>query len=86
MIKSERKGAEMSGIENTSDVCGGDARIIRTRIPIWVLEQFRRQGASEAEILQNYPKLKAEDLVRTWAYVKSHPEEIESQIRQNEEA
>lgn len=75
-----------AGIEKTPNVCGGDARIIRTRIPIWVLEQYRRQGLSEAEILRSYPTLRAEDLVHAWAYVELHPVEIERQIRDNEEA
>lgn len=75
-----------SGIDATPDVCGGDPRIIRTRIPVWVLEQFRRQGLSEAEILHSYPTLRAEDLVHAWAYVALHRDEIEQQIRANEEA
>lgn len=76
----------LSGIEKTPDVCGGDARIIRTRIPVWVLEQFRRLGMSESEILRNYPTLRAEDLVHAWAYVELHGEEIDRAIRENEEA
>src|SRR5207244_8377369 len=36
------------GIESTSGVCGGEPCIVRTRIPVWVLEQARRLGATEA--------------------------------------
>src|ERR687887_21909 len=32
------------GIDNTPDVLGGEARIVRTRIPVWVLVQARRLG------------------------------------------
>ncbi|MBC8161283.1 MAG: hypothetical protein H7Z42_08690 [Roseiflexaceae bacterium] len=30
------------GIEKTAGVQGGDACIVRTRIPIWTLESYRR--------------------------------------------
>jgi hypothetical protein len=41
-------GDGFPGIEETPGVCGGVPRIVRTRIPVWVLEQARRLGASEA--------------------------------------
>jgi len=74
------------GIESTPDVCGGEPCIVRTRIPVWVLEQARRLGASEDELLRSYPTLRAEDLANCWAYVRSHRPEIEEQIRANENA
>ena len=79
-------GDAFPGIETTSGVCGGEARIVRTRIPVWVLEQARRLGVSEADLLRSYPTLRAEDLVHAWAYARAHREEIERQIRENEEA
>jgi len=74
------------GIEHTPGVCGGSACIRRTRIPVWLLEQMRRLGVTEADLLQNYPSLQAEDLVNAWAYVRLHPEEIERDIEENESA
>jgi uncharacterized protein (DUF433 family) len=74
------------GIESDPSVCGGDACIVRTRIPVWVLVQSRRLGMSEADILKNYPTLRAEDLVNAWAYERSHREEIDRQIVENEKA
>jgi len=67
-------------------VCGGEPCIVRTRIPIWLLEQARRLGASEQSLLGAYPTLRAEDLVNAWAYVRSHAAEIEAQIAGNEAA
>jgi uncharacterized protein (DUF433 family) len=58
---------------------------VRTRIPVWLLEQARRLGVAEAELLRSYPTLRAEDLANAWSYVRSHRQEIEAQIRQNEE-
>src|SRR5437867_6951040 len=79
-------GDAFPGIETTPDVCGGEACIVRTRIPVWLLEQARRLGASEQELLSAYPSLRAEDLVNAWAYARSHASEIETQIRENEAA
>ena len=78
-------GGAFPGIESTPGVCGGEPVIIRTRIPVWTLERLRQQRASEAEILQNYPVLSAEDLVNAWAYVAAHREEVAHQIKENEE-
>src|ERR1700739_2549558 len=79
-------GDASPGIESRPGVCGGEPCIVRTRIPIWVLEQSRRLGISEAELLWSYPSLRAEDLANAWAYVRRHRDEIDQQIRENEEA
>ena len=47
---------------------------------------MRRQGATDAEILQLYPNLSAADLVNVWAYAKANPEEIERALQEEEEA
>ena len=77
---------EFPGIESTPDVCGGDPCIAGTRIPVWVLEQLRRLGSSEVDLLQSYPTINAEDLANAWAYVRSHHAEIDMQISENENA
>ncbi|MGH7495473.1 MAG: DUF433 domain-containing protein [bacterium] len=79
-------GDSFPGIESNPHVSGGEACIVRTRIPVWLLEQARRLGTSEAELLRSYTSLRAEDLANAWAYVRSHREEIELQIAENEEA
>ena len=79
-------GDAFPGIESRPDVCGGEPCIVRTRIPVWLLEQARRLGTSEQALLAAYPNLRAEDLVNAWAYARSHTEEIKSQIRENEAA
>jgi len=74
------------GIDSTPHVLGGEARIARTRIPVWVLVQARRLGASEADLLRSYPTLRAENLTNAWTYARVHPDEIEQQIVENETA
>jgi uncharacterized protein (DUF433 family) len=75
-----------AGIEKRPGVCGGDACVVRTRIPVSTLERYRQLGWTEAQILDSFPMLRAADLVNAWAYVDAHPDEIERAIRENEEA
>jgi uncharacterized protein (DUF433 family) len=80
------RGSEFSSnVVRTPGVCGGSARIIRTRIPVWLLEQYRRLGMSEGELLRAYPSLRAIDLVEAWRYADSRAEEMDREIRENEE-
>ena len=75
-----------SGIESTPEVCGGDPRIAGTRIPVWTLEHYRRLGLTEAQILGAFPALRAADLVNAWFFVAGHLDDVDRQIRENEEA
>lgn len=79
-------GEVFPGIESTPDVCGGESCIVRTRIPVWVLVHAKHLGTSEADLLQSYPTLRAEDLANAWAYARAHREEIAQQIHANETA
>ena len=79
-------GDAYPGIDVTDGLSGGDPCIARTRIPVWTLEQARRLGASEAELLRSYPGLRAEDLANAWAYVRTHRDQIDIQIRDHEAA
>jgi uncharacterized protein (DUF433 family)/DNA-binding XRE family transcriptional regulator len=71
-------------IEKTPDILGGSARIMRTRIAVWAIENYRRLGWTEEEILQNYPTLRPVDLQAAWRYVKSNRTEINREIDENE--
>jgi uncharacterized protein (DUF433 family) len=51
-----------------------------------LLVQARRLGASEAQLLECYPSLRAEDLANAWAFERAHRDEIEEQIAENENA
>lgn len=79
-------GGGFPGIDSRPGVCGGEPCIVRTRIPVWVLEQARRLGTSEEILLASYPTLRPEDLNNAWAYAAAYPEQIEAQIRDNEAA
>lgn len=79
-------GDAFPDIDSIPGVCGGEPCIVRTRIPVWVLVQARKLGTSEVDLLRCYPTLRAEDLANAWAYFRSHRDEIEQQIQENEGA
>ena len=79
-------GDAFPGIDSTPGVSGGEPVIARTRIPVWILVQARHLGVSDAALLASYPTLRAEDLANAWAYYRSHRDEIEQEITENENA
>ena len=83
---AQEVGNAWAGIERTPGVSGGEACIVRTRIPVWTLENYRRLGWKEVNLLENFPSLRAADLVNAWAYADAHVEEIDRAIQANEGA
>lgn len=79
-------GDSFPGIDKDPAVCGGEACIVRTRIPVWTLARARQLGLRDADILQSYPTLRAEDLASAWAYHRAHSDEIGQAIVENESA
>lgn len=79
-------GESFPGVESRPEVCGGEACVVRTRISVWLLVQARRLGTSDIDILRSYPTLRVEDLANACAYTRSHAEEIDQRIRDNEAA
>lgn len=74
------------GVEKTPNVQGGGACIVRTRIPVWTLEAYRRLGWDDERILANFPTLRHADLVYAWLYVDANSTEIDAAIREQEAA
>jgi uncharacterized protein (DUF433 family) len=74
------------GITKTPNVCGGNACIENTRIPVWSLVKYRQLGANDAKILEAFPHLSAADIVNAWAYAEAYPKEMEQAIQANDEA
>jgi uncharacterized protein (DUF433 family) len=87
-VKSRMGGASGAAghealVRHTPGVCGGDACLGNTRIAVWMLEEARREGVTDAELLQDYPSLNARDLAAAWTYVETHPEQTEKALRAN---
>jgi uncharacterized protein (DUF433 family) len=48
------------------------------------LVESRRLGATDAQLLEDYPHLSASDLKNAWAYAEAFPDEIEAAIKLND--
>lgn len=72
------------GIRHTPGVCGGRARIRDTRIPVWTIVEAKQSGASDLEILRDFPGLSAEDLTNAMRYYSAHRAEIEQDLHEQE--
>ena len=74
------KSTQENLIQKKTGVCGGSAITRDTRIPVWTLVSLREQGASEQELLRNYPGLNQQDLEAAWWYYTQQKEEIDALI------
>lgn len=72
-------------IQKTPGVSGGHACIRNTRIPVWTLVSLRQQGATEQELLKNYPGLTLDDLTVVWGYYYNHKSAIDLAIVEMED-
>jgi uncharacterized protein (DUF433 family) len=73
------------GIEKTPGVCGGDACITGTRIPVWSLVNSKKLGLTDGQLLDAYPSLSREDIRNAWNYYAANKTEIEELIAENED-
>ena len=71
-------------IQKTPGVCGGRACVGNTRIPVWTLIGFFRQGATDAEVMRAYPTLIADHLDLVRKYYETHRTEIDRDIREQD--
>ncbi len=69
-----------SSVVKTPGVCGGDARVADTRIPVWLLVLKRTHGQTDADVLAAYPTLTRADLDAVWDYYRDHTLEVEQTI------
>lgn len=86
LILTQTLSSRAQGIMKMPGVMGGDVCIANTRLPVWLFVSLRRQGATDAVILDGYPQLTPADLVNVWAYADAHPEEIAIAFREQEAA
>lgn len=85
-VLSRSLSQDWRGISKVSGVCGGEACVEGTRVPVWVLESYRQIGVKDSEQLYNYPMLTATDLANAWTYAAANPDEIKRVIEENDTA
>ena len=52
--------------------CGGRPIVKGTRIPVWLLLEQQDSGATEDDLLRNYPTLYREGVRAAFAYAEAH--------------
>lgn len=67
-------------IQKTPGVCGGNACVRDTRIPVWTLWRLRELGRTDQQLLADYPTLLPTDLPAAWEYARRHEDEIAEAI------
>ncbi len=73
-------------IHRTPGVCGGEACVGMTRVGVWMLEEARREGVNDLELLKDYHRLSVFDLEAACHYLETHSEEIAHTIQRNRDA
>jgi uncharacterized protein (DUF433 family) len=76
---------EYRNIEKVQNRCGGRAVIAGTRIRVSLIVQFERQGMTPTQIVAEYPHLRVADIYDALAYAADHPDEIETDIADDDE-
>jgi hypothetical protein len=51
---------------------------------VWALVEYRRQGWSDAQLLESFPTLRLTNLAQAWAYAATHLAEIERALREQD--
>ena len=74
-----------SWISKVPGRCGGRACVRDTRITVWGLVAHRAGGMTDPAILRAIQGLLPADLEAAWEYAAHHPDEIDRDLRQNEE-
>ena len=76
----------VSWVQKTPGVCGGDACIRNTRITVSGLVNARQLGATDEQLLENIVGLTLDDLLTAWEYYEQNPAEIDEAIHLDEAA
>lgn len=84
LAHARRQAARPRLIARRPGVCGGEACVDGTRLPVWLLVEFREAGLSDAQLQREYPSLTRRHLLAAWRYADRHPQEIAEARRANQ--
>ena len=72
-------------ISSKKGVCGSRSAITGTRIPVWSVIKWYKEGMSIEEILKGFPQLTPAQVYDAFSYYYDNQDEIENDIAENEE-
>jgi uncharacterized protein (DUF433 family) len=70
-----------SWVQKSAGVCGGEPCVRNTRHTVAGLVEWKKQGLTDARILEHHPDLTQADLEAAWAYYATHREGLEQGIK-----
>ena len=85
-VSATKDGDEAHGdlyVGEYPGVCGGYPVIRETRIPVRLVVQFSREGATMAELAEMWPTVTAEQIRGALAYYARHPHRVDEDIDRN---
>lgn len=65
-------------------ICGGRSIVHGTRIPVWSLIQWYKQGMTIEDVMRESPRLKPAQVHDAFSYYYDNRKEIEKDIAENE--
>lgn len=78
--------AQKAGSKNLLASVGGEPRVRNTRHTVAGLVEWKKQGLTDARILEHHPDLTQAELEATWAYYDAHREDIEQTLNEDVQA
>jgi type III restriction enzyme len=84
MTQAAKKISTHPYITKKKGVCGGRSIVRGTRIPVWSLIQWYKQGMSIEDIMREFPQLKPSQVHDAFSYYYDNRKEIEKDIIENE--
>ena len=67
-------------------VCGGYPVIRDTRIPVRLIVQYSRDGATVAELAEIWPTVTVEQITGALTYYAHHPERVDEDVERHAQA
>ena len=64
--------AGQARIVQDPNILGGKPIVEGTRLAVWLIQEHVANGATEADILKNYPRLTQEGLAAALSYAEEH--------------
>jgi uncharacterized protein (DUF433 family) len=64
-------------------VCGGRSTVRGTRIPVWSLIQWYKQGMTIEDVMREFPQLKPAQVHDAFSYYYDNRKEIEKDMTEN---
>jgi uncharacterized protein (DUF433 family) len=86
MNSSAKKISVHPYITSKKGVCGGRSIVRGTRIPVWSLIQWYKQGMTIEDVMREFPHLKPAQVHDAFSYYYDNRKEIEKDMAENEMA